>query len=413
MICRLLKNKYILNLIIAMFILLLLNLMNFYQSMSPSWVGPYLSAANNFSWSDFSLFVNLQEIKEFSELSNSDRFDYNFSSNNDLVLYDYLAKGFTLIVVFAKIVFFWSGDLTALQYLQYVVHILISLIILNAFKAKRQKIIFFTLYAINPLILYIANFPFYYFWQAIPSFIFIYWYLDSARFKGFIYIASIVFSLVYLTRPTTLLIIILFYILYAYKGRVKESILGFCVFISLLSFAPGTSIGPWHSMYIGIGAYDNEFNIKLDDESGYSFYKAKTGKSVGSGNIMNKDIKNDYYNKLKVRILEVSKDKPFMLLRNAFYNTIQSYGFGFSKKLNDKFGHKFLYLSLALGSVMIVLLLFTQQYILFFAIGLSSGAYSLYYPPIVNYMFGSYILIVVAFIGIVDYFFDKKISFKA
>ena len=61
-----------------------------------------------------------------------------------------------------------------------------------------------------------------------------------------------------------------------------------------------------------------------------------------------------------------------------------------------------------MGVIMMLLLLYTKQYILFLAIGFAGGGFTPYYPPIGAYMFGSYILIVIAFIGVIDYFILKR-----
>lgn len=398
-------GKYInkTNLILIVIMFTALKLMDFNQTMTAFWVGPYLSAAINFDWSEFALYVNWDDIKDFSKLSASGLFEYSFSKTSDLVLYDYLAKGLVLILIFAKKIFFWQGDLEALQSLQYIVHIFLSLFILSLLEKKYQRVLFFVFYAINPIVLYFVNYPFYYFWQVIPSVIFIYWYFNQNKTKNIIFISSFIFALIYITRPTVLFLIILFYILYSVKDSYKKGALGLGLFLVLINLAPNLSIGPWHTMYVGVGAYENKYKIKLSDEEGYKYYKEQTGRGVNSGNIMVSDIKEDYYKVLKKRYFEILEESPMMIIKHLVLNVAQSYSIGY------KVGNpKIIYTSAFIGIIMMLLLLYTKQYILFLAIGFTGGSFTPYYPPIGAYMYGSYILIVIGFIGIVDYFILKR-----
>jgi hypothetical protein len=161
-------------------------------------------------------------------------------------------------------------------------------------------------------------------------------------------------------------------------------------------------------MYVGVGAYNNPYNIQLSDEAGYKYYKEQTGKIVNSSNIMKTNIKNDYYKVLQKRYMEIIKENPLMICKNIILNTTQAYSFGYSHSLNQKFGNKIIYASILIGLIMIGLLLYAKQYILFLAIGFASGSFTLYYPPIISYMFGNFILLVLGIIGIIDYFIKQK-----
>ena len=404
-------TKYInkTNLIVIVIIFLALRLTDFNQSMTSYRVGPYLSAAVNFDWSQFVLNVNMEEIKHFSQLLQGDEyFEYKFNTVNNYIEYDYLAKGLVLLVILAKKIFFFLGDLEALQYLQYLVHILLSIFILTLFEKKYQKILFFILYAVNPLVLWVVNYPFYYFWQVIPSLIFVYWHLKKDIKLPLMVIFSTAFAFIYITRPTVLLLVILFYFLFALKNNFKYALAGFALFFGLINIAPKLNIGPWHTMYVGIGAYENPYGIALSDEDGYKYYKEQTGKLVNSGNIMQEEIKKDYYKVLKGRYFSIVEEDPVMIIKHAILNTIQAYSIGYSHSLNQKFGNKIIYLSVLVGLIFMGLLIYTKQYVLFLAIGFASGGFTLYYPPILTYMFGSFILLVVGVIGVIDYFLQQK-----
>lgn len=398
-------NKKIAYSCVAFLIYLALVLMNFHQTMSAYWVAPYLSAAANFEWTQFDLYVSWDEIKHFATLSQPEMFQYEFSKSAHPTLYDYLAKGLVFLIIIAKRIFFWQSDLNALQSLQYLVHIAISLLFLHVLKKKHEKILFFFLYAINPIILYFANYPYYYFWQVIPSAIFAYWYLNGKKLESLPVLSglTIVFAFIYITRPTVLFLILFFYIAYAYKQSYIKAFVGGTLFIALINVLPALSVGPWHTMYVGIGAYDNPYHIQLDDKDGYDYYKIQTGKVVGSENIWIAEIKQSYYDTLKTRYVEIVKENPFMIVKHALLNVFESYSIGY------KVGNTFInYISAAFGLILMGLLIYTRQYMLFIAIGLSAGGFALYYPPIAAYMYGSYLIIVIAILGVINFFIEKR-----
>jgi hypothetical protein len=391
------------NIVYAIVIFIALRFMDFNQTTTAMWISPYLSSAVNFDWSNFSLLVNMDEVKIFSHLAQEQFFSYHFIRTDNLIDYNYLAKGLVITLIFSKKIFFWMGDLEALQYLQYIVHIGISLLILDIFKENYKKLLFFFLYAVNPLVLYFVNYPYYYFWQVVPSVIFIYWYFKRDISLFMLVIFTVIFSYIYITRPTVLFLIILFYVSYSLQNSLKRGAIAFGLFIVLINIAPNLSIGPWHTMYVGVGAYENKYNIKLSDEEGYKYYKQQTGKIVNSGNIMYSNIKDDYYKVLKNRYFEIIKESPIMIIKHALLNIFESYSIGY------KVGNpKIVYISALIGIFMMFLLLYTKQYIIFLAIGFAGGAFTPYFPPIGAYMYGSYILIIVGFIGIVEYFVKNR-----
>jgi hypothetical protein len=144
-------NKASLILIPIVIIFLALRLTDFNQTMGAFWVGPYLSAAVNFDWLQFILNVNMKEVIHFSQLPQDELWGYEFKTENILIDYDYLPQGLVVLVILAKNIFFFLGDLEALQYLQYLTHILLSIFMLTLLEKRHQKILFFILYAIRSL----------------------------------------------------------------------------------------------------------------------------------------------------------------------------------------------------------------------------------------------------------------------
>ena len=155
---------------------------------------------------------------------------------------------------------------------------------------------------------------------------------------------------------------------------------------------------PWHTIYVGIGGYENPYNISLSDEEGYLYFKNKTGKIYNSDSVKNEESVKEYFEVLKNRYLEIVKEEPFLLFSNALKNIISSYGFG--HKAGDVWLNN---LSIFAGLISILLLLYSRQYIIFLAIGIFSFSFTPYFPPIAAYMYGSYILIVFGFIKSLEF----------
>ena len=396
---NIINNRFILFIIA----IIALQLMNFNQVQSSAWISPYLSAASNFDFTTWMMQVDLSQMDEFARLSKAEQFTYNFPHSSTLVDYDHLSKGFMLIVIFAKTLFFFLGDLQAVQLLQGLVHITLSLIIANLLNKDYQKWLFLILYMLNPLVLYLVNFPYYYFWQFIPSVIFLIYFLSGRRFGNWVFLASLIFSFVYITRPTVLFFVLFFYGLYGFKEGWLKSILAIILFFVLTTIVPKYSFGPWHTAYIGIGAYDNKYNITISDNDGYDYFKLQTGKIYNSSTVLDKELKSEYYQVLKDKYLHIANESPSLLVKNAILNISQSYSLGY--KTNNTFLN---YTIAMIGIVFIVLLLYSKQYLLFFAIGAAGAGFTPYYPPIPAYMFGSYILLVTAFIFIIDFFLRKN-----
>lgn len=396
------NNYLVFSLIVFMFYLMSLNQYH-------NWVMPYLSAAKNFDFS-FSMYIDKNQIDEFNKLNLENQFKFVFQSSENIEKYDYLPIGFTFVVFFATKIFSFLGDLQAINLLHQIIHIGISFLILNIIEKPRDKFLFFILYAINPIIIYFVNYPFYYFWQVIPATIFLYYFITKKSVGNLIFILSLVFLFIYMIRPSTLFFIVFIYIYFLFKNinDFKKIIFSFFMFLGLLNILPSFKTVPWHTMYVGIGGYENPYNISLSDEEGYLYFKNKTGKIYNSDSVKNEESVKEYFEVLKNRYLEIAKEEPFLLFSNALKNIISSYGFG--HKSGDVWLNN---LSIFAGLISILLLLYSRQYIIFLAIGIFSFSFTPYFPPIAGYMYGSYILIVFGFIKSLDFICIKHLVKEA
>tara|TARA_B110000259_G_scaffold69561_1_gene81950 strand:- start:211 stop:729 length:519 start_codon:yes stop_codon:yes gene_type:complete len=154
----------------------------------------------------------------------------------------------------------------------------------------------------------------------------------------------------------------------------------------------------WHTVYAGIGAYENEYGIKLSDKDAYDLYEKETGEKLNAsvgGNYYEEIIINKYSEITKKESLVIIKNKPLMLIKNAILNTLQGYSIGYINKGGDMLN----YIIALSGFLYFIYLIYFKKYIWVLMIGLSVGTFTLFYPPIQSYMYGSYLLIITSFVS--------------
>jgi len=222
-----------------------------------------------------------------------------------------------------------------------------------------------------------------------------------------ILVIAILFSFIAIIRPSTLFIILFILAYIAYNERkVLQGVLAIILFIGLtFALKPDSINQPWHTMYIGVGAYPNDYNITLDDTSGFKKFENQTGKAILGcrTNMENNDLYAEYIGDfIKKEYFNILNESPELLVKNAVLNILQSYGLGY--KSNYMMVN---YLSALIGLVLIILLFWFREYLLLLAIGIASVSFTPYYPPIAAYMFGSYILIVFAWMIAIEKILHK------
>ena len=412
-------DQYLNRLFFFIIILLSCALFNTSASQSYVWLGPFYSAAANHKFGQ-ALHVDTREVREFGDMDVAERAAYRFKKSDTTEPYLANDVGFVYLIIIAKTLFFWLSDQMAIEALQMFVHGIISVIILFLLPGPSARLTFFLLYAINPVIIYYVTFPYYYFWQALPSFAVIYFLqmrrhlrtLDNVSFL----LISLILGIIIVARPPVILLVLFFYLssLVIFNQK-KLIILGisltFC--IAYLLFAPNER-NPWHTVYVGIGGYTNPYGLEmLSDNYGYKLFKDKTGTklnpSVG-GNYYDSKVIRKYSEVTKDVTLEYIKNDPWIFVRNALLNIFQSYSVGYVNEA-PRWVH---YTAAFIGFIAVLCLLYSRQFIPFLAVGLASGGFTLYYPPIQAYMYGAFILLVV---GAIQFFhhigfcawFDRRI----
>ena len=160
----------------------------------------------------------------------------------------------------------------------------------------------------------------------------------------------------------------------------------------------------FHTAYVGLGAYPNEYQNYLSDNAGYELYEKIHGERIVAsfgGNLYDGEITDRYYRTTKKEYMRILSDHPFLFLKHAILNTLIGYTCGYLN-LNFK---KINYISASLGLLVVIFLIISKNYFLFLAIGATLCTYTLYYPPIPAYMFGAYLLNVFSYLKIIEYLF--------
>lgn len=146
---------------------------------------------------------------------------------------------------------------------------------------------------------------------------------------------------------------------------------------------------PWHTAYVGIGAYQNSAGIELSDQSGYKRFLEQTGIQIEIdspyGNIYDPNVRESYYSNLRDGLMSYAKEHPWQLAKNALLNVLQSFSVGYP--VDHK---KLAYASAFLGLIVFIILIKTRLYFILVLAFANVAGFAFYFPPIPAYMFGNY-----------------------
>ena len=325
---------------------------------------------------------------------------YKFSSvKSNSRTYEINQPGLVYLIAFSQLLFPFLGGIGSLKLLQLFVHLLFSFFIFQMLNGRTKKVIFFFSYLANPFIIYLALFPFYYFWQVIPSFILIIILLNKKlHHTSTLLLSAILFALIYHVRVSTILLstftlLFSFYTINIYK-RILALALMFCVIYllnpSYLSKHPG------HVMYSSMGAYPNSPVQGFSDNISFENYAHDTGKQINylsSPSMYDKEVIMGESKWGMAKFIDFGRRHPLILLRNATYNFFESFAFGYFT-----FSTILTYISAILGFLFFTLLLLRKKYNFILMIMAASLSFNLYLAPVPIYLFGSYIILLFAFL---------------
>jgi hypothetical protein len=372
------------------------------RSQSPSWIFPYFSGAANLGL-DLAWRVDLAAFADFAGMSYGQQMEYRFlqTEASNLATYSVLDKGYVFVIWIAQNLLFWLPQIKAVIWFQILFHVLSSLWVLGQLGSRRQQVIFVLAYAINPIVLHFVTFAYHYYWQVIPSLAWFYYEARSeARTDRRLYMLVLVLAAAFLIRQSTIIVSIFILGYAAWKRRTVAAWVAVACFLFFAVIAKNPS-QPWHTAYVGIGAYPNDAGIELSDEAGYRMFKDRTGIQIDTtppnGNYYDEKARGQYYEVLKERLKGYAKDHPLQLVRNALLNVAQSFSVGYPV------GHLALaYASAIAGLIALVVLAIRRMYVTIALIFTGVAGFVAYYPPIPAYMFGNYLLLALALASIVD-----------
>ena len=375
--------------------------------MTPEITVPYFSGATimksgepwTFNLNDVDSLKKINSIQYKSERVYAIN-HYRFSTTK-LNTHDYSINqpGLLYLIRISSFLFPFLGQIGALKLLQLFVHILLSILILLSLSDSKKQIVFFFLYVINPFIIYLSLFPFYYFWQVINSGILVLILLNEKKQNSYwLTTFAILFALLYHVRVSTFPLSI-FTLAFAFKklpplNRIVA--IGILIFTITLLNPAYLSKHPGHVMYSSLGAYPNSPVAGFSDNISFQNY------NIATGNNYSYDSKPSMYDPEVImgearwgldQFILFFQQKPLIIFRNAVLNIFESFSFGYITS-----SLSLTYFSALLGFLFLTVLLLKRKFYFITLILVSSSSYILYLAPAPIYLFGTYILLVYVFV---------------
>jgi hypothetical protein len=372
------------------------------NSQSSSWIYPYFSGAANLGF-DLAWQVDAAGFPDFAALSYRQQMDYWFNSGvqGNFVTYSVLDKGYVFVVWLAQHLLFWLPPIRAVIWFQVLFHIATSLWILIKLGSRRSQVVFLLAYALNPIVLHFVTFAYYYYWQVIPSLTWFYYETRRGSRNGLdLLLVVLALAVAFLIRQSTIIVSLFILVHAAWRLRKWSAwalVAGFFLFAGLMK----NPSQPWHTAYVGLGAYPNDVVIELSDESGYALFLERTGIRIDTtppnGNYYDTAVRGQYYEVLKNRLAQYAINHPLQIARNAILNGAQSFSVGYPV------GHRTLaYASALCGAVVLSLLAWRRMYVTIALLLAGVAGFVVYYPPVPAYMFGNYLILALALAAILE-----------
>jgi hypothetical protein len=376
-------------------------------SQGAGWMYPYFSGAANLG-PDLAWRIDAATYADFARLPYAGQLDYEFVRGQigDLVPYSILDRGYVFIVWVAQTLFFWLPSIKAVLWFQVACHVGSVLWVLSLLSSSRQRLIFLVAYGVNPIVLHFVTFAYHYYWQVVPALLWLaYEARGGVRLERKIYWMLGVMTAVFLVRQSTVLLSMFMLGYWLWKERTVHAwiaLLAMLVFVLLVK----NPSQPWHTAYVGLGAYPNAGSIELSDDSGYSRYKVLTGTQIDTslpgGNYYDETVRSDYYGVLKKELVGYAVQHPWELVRNALINSTQSFSLGYvtnSRLLS--------YLSASVGALVLGIMAWRGMYLRIAVLFAGVFGFVLYFPPIPAYMFGNYLLLAWVLVHVTDPWLEK------
>lgn len=341
-------------------------------------------------------FFDASLINDFKSIHGWGIYLYRFKSiHPDIIPYSINNTGLVYITWLLGKIFFFVGPIGALLLGQVILHILITIYTAEKILTKNSRLLFYLFYGVNPIVIKMVVFPYYYFWTFIPSLVFII-ISEKSSFKPnifFQFLIAILLVIAFGTRSTVIFTILLIFLFLLIQKRIKffiPLIVSFVLIFFLYNkyFSFSKNYHPWHTAYIGLGAYPNPYGIKIaSDDEGTDYFYSVTGKQLSNsikGNYYDENNLKEYNKVLKERDFYILKSNPYIFIRNGILNYLQSFTFG---TIVNR-GYYINYLLSLIGFMVLIFLVFKKEFWGILAISSATLSFCLFYPPIIAYMFG-------------------------
>lgn len=360
------------------------------RMQGPIWVVPYTSGAANWSpgqpWKvalgDDVLYKQKTLEQRWTDVATPMPYP------EKLITYSTHDEGWMWVIWATRKIFPFMGDLQGAVLLAIILHLGLSIIILNSLKAGWPRYLFTFLFICNPLTLHLVTFPYYYFWQAFPSLLaIIIWQYREKINVWYLPGVALFLALCTAIRPNVIFIALAVLVLALYFIRHWITYASVVLFAVCFCFIPKTNKMMWHTVYTGLGAYPNSSGLYLSDDCSYAYYKEKTGVTIDMSfgqNYYNKELRHDYNELLKTASIEYIKENPFRSLKNIILNL----SIGVLSPYKPGAAAWIYYVQAFFGLIFFGFLIWLRQWPVIIGLGLSLGCIALIYPPIAAYAVG-------------------------
>jgi hypothetical protein len=383
--------------------------------MTPEITVPYFSGAALINQSDRWIF-NVNEVDSLKKINavadtklRIQLLDhYKFSRLPSTThTYELNQPGLVYLISASQFLFPLYGEIGSLKLFQLCIHLLFSYLILISLRNPKKQIAFFFLYIINPFIIYLTLFPFYYFWQVINAFVAILLLKNTRLHKpAILLLTALLFAGLYHVRVSTLplSIFVLVFCFYKLSVFLRSTAVVFMIAVIMLLNPSYLSKHPGHVMYSSLGAYGQSPVRGFSDNISFEDYNKATGNNFtyeSTPSLYDSTVIMGEARWGAKQFISFAKSQPLIILRNACLNFFESFSLGYSTA-----SMAITYLSAALGFLFFCLLAYRRHYQFIFLIMGSTVSYIFYLAPVPIYLFGTYVLL--AFAAIETFIIDKK-----